>query len=91
MIYIIFKHIDLHLPSVVVQYLRRDEMLPQVSVEIIFDFLHVNPVAVQQHPQNLMEHLHLNIIPIKKLIYTFIRIPYELPQEEGRYHLKPFI
>jgi hypothetical protein len=50
-------------------------MLTQVAVEIVFDFVHLNPVAVEQHRQNLMEHFHLNIITIKKVIYTFIRIP----------------
>jgi hypothetical protein len=38
-----------------------------VSVENVFYFLHLNLVAVQQHPQNLMEeHHHLKLNYIKK-------------------------
>jgi hypothetical protein len=57
----------------VVQYLPKDEMLMQVSVGNVVDFLHLNLVAVQRHPQNLMqEHLHLKINYIKKTkIYSF--------------------
>jgi hypothetical protein len=48
----------------------------QVSVENVFYFLHPNLVAVQQHPQNLIEeYRHLKINYLTEEIYLFVEIP----------------